>query len=306
VLASVLAHALLVGGYLALPARQPAQPVRIYAVRIVDAPAGVESPGGAQASAGSGPPGARSSAALPAPPQSLDAALSATEAPEPEREPAAALAPSDAREPAAFVSDAVAGQATAPAELPDPEPVPRLAAPATVAPDAAIPAAAGQAPLPHTPPARGLDPSPQGAGAGSAAFIAPSSIPPAGNGPENRATGATGTATDTGAGTGTGTSASAARLVTELALDPGFALMTPVALRYPEAARRLSRSGTVRLELEVAADGSVSGLVVHEDVPGWGFGAAAREAFARARFSPPTVNGEPVRVRWRKTLYFRP
>jgi TonB family protein len=300
VLASVLAHALLVGGYLALPARQPAQPVRIYAVRIVDAPAGVESPGGAQASAGSGPPGARSSAALPAPPQSLDAALSATEAPEPEREPAAALAPSDAREPAAFVSDAVAGQATAPAELPDPEPVPRLAAPATVAPDAAIPAAAGQAPLPHTPPARGLDPAPQGAGAGSAALPAPSSIPPAQNGSENRAAGATGT------GTGNDNGASAARLVAELALDPGFALMTSVALRYPEAARRLSRSGTVRLELEVAADGSVSGLVVHEDVPGWGFGAAAREAFARARFSPPTVNGEPVRVRWRKTLYFRP
>lgn len=89
-------------------------------------------------------------------------------------------------------------------------------------------------------------------------------------------------------------------------LDAGFALRTGGRPRYPARARRLGRSGTVRLELLVNTDGSVARVRVREESTGWGFGAAARKAFSMARFTPPTVAGNPVRVLWRKTLRFQP
>lgn len=89
-------------------------------------------------------------------------------------------------------------------------------------------------------------------------------------------------------------------------LDAGFRLMEPVLPDYPERARRLARGGEVRVELAVEPDGSVSEVKVAASPSGWGFGRAARSAYREARFSPPTVGGQAVRVVWRKTLLFRP
>jgi TonB family protein len=111
---------------------------------------------------------------------------------------------------------------------------------------------------------------------------------------------------DGGAAGGTGAAPAGGRLVTAQALDPGFRLVAPIQPRYPAVAQRLGRPGVVELELEVAPDGRVATVRIVAETPGWGFGAATREAYAAARFSPPTVRGEPVRVRWRKTLRFRP
>lgn len=95
-------------------------------------------------------------------------------------------------------------------------------------------------------------------------------------------------------------------IVAPRALDPGFRLLHPVRPRYPDHARRLKRMGMVVLELEVGTDGQVARIAVLQESKGWEFGEAARDAFATARFTPPTVNGRPVRVLWRKTLHFRP
>lgn len=107
-------------------------------------------------------------------------------------------------------------------------------------------------------------------------------------------------------GTGRATDNSAPPLVEAQTLDAGFRLLTPIRPRYPEQARRLGRSGTVRLQLEVAPDGRVARMTVRDSEPGWGFGASVRAAFAQARFTPPTLHGRPVRVLWRQTLHFRP
>ena len=64
--------------------------------------------------------------------------------------------------------------------------------------------------------------------------------------------------------------------------------------------------GTVVVEIEVGTDGQVARIAVLQESKGWEFGKAARDAFATARFTPPTVNGRPVRVLWRKTLHVRP
>jgi TonB family protein len=111
---------------------------------------------------------------------------------------------------------------------------------------------------------------------------------------------------DGGAAGGADVAPAGGRLVNARALDPGFRLVVPIQPRYPAVAQRLGRPGVVELELEVAPDGRVATVRIVAETPGWGFGAATREAYANARFSPPTVRGEPVRVRWRKTLHFRP
>jgi TonB family protein len=90
------------------------------------------------------------------------------------------------------------------------------------------------------------------------------------------------------------------------ALDPGFGLLTPVVPRYPEAARRLGRSGQARIEVEVDRGGRVLAVRILAESGRWGFGEAARRAYLDARFSPPRRAGRPVEVRWRKTLLFRP
>ncbi|MEE8434797.1 MAG: energy transducer TonB [bacterium] len=90
-------------------------------------------------------------------------------------------------------------------------------------------------------------------------------------------------------------------------LDAGFGILggLPRPL-YPERARRLRRGGSVVLDILVGPDGKVMRVVVVRESLGWGFGAAAREAYAKAVFTPPRANGRPVRVLWRKTLRFRP
>ena len=65
-------------------------------------------------------------------------------------------------------------------------------------------------------------------------------------------------------------------------------------------------AGEVRLQLEIGADGRVRRVQVISESGDWGFGAAARAAYAQAAFTAPTVEGRPVRVLWRKTLRFRP
>ncbi|OZA28964.1 MAG: energy transducer TonB [Hydrogenophilales bacterium 17-61-9] len=75
----------------------------------------------------------------------------------------------------------------------------------------------------------------------------------------------------------------------------------PRALReivpgYPEDADRQRLSGTVRLRLELEADGRVSDIeVVSADPPGV-FEDSAVKAFRDARFTPALKNGRPVRV----------
>lgn len=65
---------------------------------------------------------------------------------------------------------------------------------------------------------------------------------------------------------------------------------------YPDDAERAARSGKVRLQLKLEADGRVIDVeVVDADPPGL-FDEAARAAFATARFSPAYRDGKPVRV----------
>lgn len=95
-------------------------------------------------------------------------------------------------------------------------------------------------------------------------------------------------------------------LVSAELLDPGFRLLRVKALVYPPAALNLRRAGKVRLEIEVDAQGRATRVVVLGETGDWGFGGAASKAYSQAHFTPPTRQGKPVRVRWRKTLVFRP
>ncbi len=97
-----------------------------------------------------------------------------------------------------------------------------------------------------------------------------------------------------------------ANAVAQEELDEGFGLLAPVLPSYPPQARRLGRNGKVKLELAVDPRGRVRRITILEETAGWGFGAAARAAYGRARFSPPTLRGRPVWVLWRKTLHFAP
>ena len=95
-------------------------------------------------------------------------------------------------------------------------------------------------------------------------------------------------------------------MVSETGLDAGFRLVEPVRPGYPPLARRLGKSGEVRLELEIDPGGRVTRVSILEETGGWGFGAAVQDAYRAARFTTPTQGGRPVRVVWRKTLRFRP
>lgn len=97
-----------------------------------------------------------------------------------------------------------------------------------------------------------------------------------------------------------------AKAVAQAELDEGFGLLAPVLPSYPPQARRLGRDGKVKLELAVDPQGRVRRITILEETAGWGFGAAAQAAYGRARFSPPTLQGRPVWVLWRKTLLFAP
>ena len=95
-------------------------------------------------------------------------------------------------------------------------------------------------------------------------------------------------------------------LVGSASLDAGFGPLQPIRPAYPRRAQRLSRAATVRVEVEVDPRGNVRQVRLLGPEDAWGFAGATRDAMAAARFSPPTVNGQPVRVLWRKTVHFRP
>ena len=73
---------------------------------------------------------------------------------------------------------------------------------------------------------------------------------------------------------------------------------------YPDAARRGGVEGDVRLELEVSADGEVTGSRVVRSA-GNGFDEVAQKLVRRFRFRPATQGGKavPATVPW--TYKFR-
>lgn len=76
----------------------------------------------------------------------------------------------------------------------------------------------------------------------------------------------------------------------------------PRALReivpdYPPNADRRRLSGTVRLQIEIEADGRVRDVSVVSANPPGVFEDSARAAFRDARFAPAQRNGRPVRAR---------
>jgi len=333
--ASLLLHGLLLAGAFALPGRTPPEPVQVYTVRVVAGPgfdAAAEppvAPGDASALPAVGTP-------TPAAPVAQAPALRALSRPVPTPQRAVAQPPPPlptvVQEPAPRPQSA-ATQAPAPATEPDAVHDPPLAAQPTAQPTAQavaysppVPPADRPRPLPPQPPpsvARPAlateavaaamtippaspDPGPEDTHTDPAATQRPTA--PAGDPQTDATAGGAGGTGDGGAGQGAGAGGAAGgpRLVSVQTLDPGFRMLARVQPRYPEAARRLGRPGTVQVELEVAPDGRVTRIAVADESPGWGFGAAAREAYGHARFSPPRLHGEPVRVRWRRTLHFRP
>jgi protein TonB len=74
--------------------------------------------------------------------------------------------------------------------------------------------------------------------------------------------------------------------------------------RYPEVARRLHKQGVVVVEAEIGRDGlvrsarAVSGL-------GFGFEESALAALQTWRFTPATLNGQPVAVYYRLSVAFK-
>ena len=97
-----------------------------------------------------------------------------------------------------------------------------------------------------------------------------------------------------------------ARQVSPQQLDAGFRQIAGAPPRYPRQARRAGVAGEVQLELQIATTGMVERVHISDEPVGWGFGEEVRRAYLAARFSPPTVAGQPVRVRWIKTLRFQP
>jgi TonB family protein len=65
---------------------------------------------------------------------------------------------------------------------------------------------------------------------------------------------------------------------------------------YPAEAQREGRSGTVLLDLELDAEGTITSIAVKESA-GHGFDEAAIEALRRFRFAPATLDGKPVPAR---------
>ncbi len=89
-------------------------------------------------------------------------------------------------------------------------------------------------------------------------------------------------------------------------LDTGFRLLREVRPHYPAEARWRKISGWARLELLVNNEGQVVRIALLEKSGSVGFGRSALEAWGKARFTPPTMEGRAVRVRWRQMVYFRP
>ena len=68
------------------------------------------------------------------------------------------------------------------------------------------------------------------------------------------------------------------------------------APEFPRRALRLGVEGTVRLEFDIAADGSVLDPFVVEGNPPGVFDRSAIKAVRKILYEPPTHNGTPVKV----------
>ncbi len=89
-------------------------------------------------------------------------------------------------------------------------------------------------------------------------------------------------------------------------LDAGFRLLELPLLQAPLAARRAKQTGWAVLEISITPQGNVANVRVLAETPQWGYGKAARQAYAKARFSKPTVQKQPVRALLRLTVRFKP
>ena len=73
---------------------------------------------------------------------------------------------------------------------------------------------------------------------------------------------------------------------------------------YPPLARRLRRTATVELVVEIGSDGRVRAARQEGPPVGLGFDEAARQAAMRARYRPATRDGEPIPAEARLTVTF--
>jgi TonB family protein len=85
-------------------------------------------------------------------------------------------------------------------------------------------------------------------------------------------------------------------------LDERPLILQDVEPRWPEGAT--PGSGHVRLQLYLAASGKVENVEVLDSYPSGAFDAAAKEAFAAARFRPGMIAGAPVKSLLRLELLF--
>lgn len=116
-----------------------------------------------------------------------------------------------------------------------------------------------------------------------------------GNGTSHSAEGGTGGGRVAGGvGAGDGTPGTPAGII-------GNKLPAPV---YPRESRLRGEEGTVVLEVDVAADGSVTAIRVIEDCPFPRITRAAMDAMKKARFSPATRDGVAVPSRVRVPFRF--
>lgn len=86
---------------------------------------------------------------------------------------------------------------------------------------------------------------------------------------------------------------------TAAGLDKGHPCTPP---RYPAASRRAEETGTVELKFLIDTDGSVVESTVSASSGFERLDEAARDALARCRFSPGTVDGRPERS-WARIRY---
>ena len=77
-------------------------------------------------------------------------------------------------------------------------------------------------------------------------------------------------------------------------LEATAAVVTKVFPDYPAIAKQLHLSGTVEVEVNIAADGTVESVKVVSGNPVLTKAAAA--AVSRWKFKPFTANGEPVKA----------
>lgn len=73
-----------------------------------------------------------------------------------------------------------------------------------------------------------------------------------------------------------------------------------------EKARVSGQNGAIQLSITVDAKGNQKNLkVILEDPPGFGFGAAIRKTYAKAKYIPGFRNGHPVECTFERTEYFK-